>query len=191
MQILQDPLVVKAVAYTIDRHENHCKTGQPQRRKYTGEPYYYHTFEVALFVACWRQDPELIAAALLHDTVEDTFTTIEDIRREFGDRVARLVDDLTDVSKPSDGNRKARKAIDRAHTAAAHPDAKTIKLCDLMSNTRSIAQHDPKFGVPYLEEKFLTLEVVKAEADPFVFALAYAVAKQAALDLGMKSAPWL
>jgi hypothetical protein len=85
-------------------------------------------------------DPAVIAAAWLHDTVEDTEATLEDIRNEFGDHVARLVGELTDVSKPSDGNRAVRKAIDRAHLAGASPEAKSVKLADLIDNCRGFCR---------------------------------------------------
>lgn len=128
-----------------------------QVRKYTGEPYITHCEEVADLIAAHGGTVAQVAAALLHDTVEDTPVTIELIREEFGEHVATLVDGLTDVSKPEDGNRAARKALDRAHTAAQSPECKLIKLCDLISNTRSIAAHDPDFARVYLQEKRLLL----------------------------------
>jgi len=60
-------------------------------------------------------------AAWLHDTVEDTPCTLDDVRNMCGEEVAVLVEMLTDTSKPEDGNRAARKAIDREHTAKASP----------------------------------------------------------------------
>jgi hypothetical protein len=74
----------------------------------------------------------------LHDTVEDTGVELAELRRVFDDDVATLVEWLTDVSRPEDGNRVARKAIDRAHTARAPARAKTVKLADLIDNSRSI-----------------------------------------------------
>jgi len=141
----------------------HAAVGQ--LRKYTFEPYIVHPAEVAGIVAEAGGTPEMIAAAWLHDTVEDTGVTSELIRAEFGDEVAMLVGWLTDVSRPDHGNRAARKAVDRAHTAAAPSEAQTIKCCDLISNTRSIVAHDPKFAETYLAEKRLLLEVM-TKADP-------------------------
>jgi (p)ppGpp synthase/HD superfamily hydrolase len=63
-----------------------------QRRKYTGEPYIVHPIAVAALVRSVPHTPEIIAAAYLHDVVEDTPVTIEEIRAEFGDEVAALVD---------------------------------------------------------------------------------------------------
>lgn len=132
-----------------------------QLRKYTNEPYIVHPTEVAGIVASVSGvTDEMIAAAWLHDVVEDTGVSIEVIRAEFGTEVAELVGWLTDVSRPEQGNRATRKAIDRAHTAMAPAEAQTVKLADLISNTRSIMQHDEKFAKTYLEEKRMLLEVM-------------------------------
>ena len=137
----------------------HAAVGQ--LRKYTFEPYIVHPTEVASIVATVEGATEaMVAAAYLHDTVEDTGVTIELIREEFGDEVATLVGWLTDVSRPDHGNRAARKAVDRAHTANAPAAAQTIKLADLIANTSSIMQHDEKFAVTYLAEKRQLLEVM-------------------------------
>ena len=103
----------------------------------------------------------MLIAALLHDVVEDTGVSEEDIRTLFGDDVANLVSGLTDVSKPEDGNRETRKRIDREHTAKQGDRCKTIKLADLISNSKSIAQYDKEFAKVYMAEKKLLLEVLK------------------------------
>ena len=132
-----------------------------QLRKYTNEPYIVHPAEVAGIVdSIEGATAEMVAAAWLHDVVEDTGVTIEIIRAEFGEKVAELVGWLTDVSRPDHGNRAARKAIDRAHTAMASAEAQTIKLADLISNCTSIVEHDENFAKTYLEEKRLLLEVL-------------------------------
>lgn len=131
-----------------------------QLRKYTNEPYIVHPAEVVSIVRTVEHTEEMLAAAWLHDTVEDTGVTIEVIRAEFGEKVAELVGWLTDVSRPEQGNRATRKAIDRAHSAMAPAEAQTIKLADLISNTRSIMEHDEKFARTYLEEKRMLLAVM-------------------------------
>lgn len=141
----------------------HAAVGQ--LRKYTNEPYIVHPREVAEIVRSVDHTPAMVAAAYLHDVVEDTGVTIEIIREEFGSEVSDLVGWLTDVSRPDHGNRAQRKAIDRAHTAGAPAEAQTIKLADLISNTRSIMAHDPKFAKTYLEEKRLLIEVL-TRGDP-------------------------
>lgn len=141
----------------------HAAVGQ--KRKYTGEPYIVHPTEVAAIVAEAGGTDEMVAAAFLHDVVEDTGVTLEDLQNEFGSDVANLVSWLTDVSRPEDGNRRARKAIDRAHSAEAPAEAQTVKVADLISNSTTILKFDPGFAKVYLEEKRQLLEVL-TKADP-------------------------
>lgn len=136
----------------------HAAVGQT--RKYTGEPYVVHPIEVSSIVAEVGGTDVMLAAALLHDVLEDTNVTYELLAEQFGTEVAELVLWLTDVSKPEDGNRSTRKALDRQHSAAAPAEAQTIKVADLISNTRSIVAHDPNFAKVYLEEKRMLLEVL-------------------------------
>ena len=152
-----------------------------QTRKYTGEPYINHPEAVAELVRSVSHAEEMIAAAWLHDTVEDTDATLEDINCHFGYKVAALVEMLTDVSKPSDGNREARKAIDCGHTAKASSEAKTIKLADLIDNSRSIIERDPKFAKVYLSEKAALLEVLR-DGDPTLYATAAEIVRVNTLD---------
>ena len=145
-----------------------------QLRKYTNEPYIVHPAEVVDILKTTVDPTEaMIAAAWMHDVVEDTGVSIELVRAEFGSEVSDLVGWLTDVSRPDHGNRSQRKAIDRAHTAQAPSAAQTIKCADLISNTRSIVAHDPKFARIYLEEKRLLLAVM-TRADPGILAQARA-----------------
>ncbi|MEW5250566.1 HD domain-containing protein [Microbulbifer sp. 2201CG32-9] len=132
-----------------------------QRRKYTGEPYIRHPVAVASIVSEVPHTEAMLAAALLHDTVEDTEISTADIEREFGVEVVELVAWLTDVSRLEDGNRSVRKAIDREHIARATAEAKTIKLADLIDNSRTFVACAPKFAAVYLQEKALLLEVLK------------------------------
>jgi len=143
----------------------HAAVGQ--LRKYTNEPYIVHPTEVAAMVATVSgATPAMIAAAYLHDVVEDTKVGFSIIREEFGDEVTTLVMWLTDVSELDDGNRAVRKAIDREHSADAPAEAQTIKLADLISNSKSIMAYDPAFAKTYLAEKRLLLEVLtKGDAD--------------------------
>lgn len=133
-----------------------------QVRKYTGEPYQYHLMAVADIVREVMPDNEtVLAAAYLHDAVEDTEATLLDIAGHFGKEVADLVEWVTDVSRPSEGNRKRRKEIDRLHLAAAPAEAQTIKLADILDNTKDIVTHDPSFARVYLREKRELVEDLK------------------------------
>lgn len=159
-----------------------------QKRKYTGLPYWVHLAEVANLVASIGGDDEMIAAAWLHDTVEDTNTGLDVICSEFGPRVASLVEDLTDVSKPTDGNRATRKAFDRRHTGAGSPDAKTIKLADLISNTADIRKNDPDFAKVYIAEKELLMPLLVA-GDPVLYSKALDQVWDSKRDVGLRSLP--
>jgi len=145
--------VKKALFFAEDAHKG-------QKRKYTGENYIVHPIAVSKIVASVTSDPAMIAAALLHDVVEDTSINLSEIQDEFGPEIANLVDWLTDISCPSDGNRKARKALDRERLSHAPADAQTIKLADLIDNSDSIIKHDPNFAVIYMKEKTKLLEVL-------------------------------
>lgn len=156
MELSGMDVVRKAQVYAMAAH-----AAVGQKRKYTGEPYIVHPAEVASIVASVPgSTPDMVAAAWLHDVIEDTGCTFTDVHMAFGIDIATLVGWLTDVSKPEDGNRAKRKAMDREHTAQAPAEAQTIKLADLISNSRSIMQHDPEFAKTYLEEKRLLLEVM-------------------------------
>ena len=143
--------------------EAHTDIGH--RRKYTQQPYAVHLKAVAQLVSEVTDTPEVIAAAWLHDTVEDTTATFQDLELEFSLEVAQLVSEVTDVSKVSDGNRAVRKAIDRAHLAQASPRGQTIKLADLIDNCRDICKHDEKFARTFCTEMAAILEVLH-DGDP-------------------------
>ena len=145
-------LVDKALSFA---RKAHSSVGQ--LRKYTGEPYINHPIEVMGIVeTASYYTNAMLAAALLHDTIEDTPTTREDIEREFGREIALMVHELTDQC--SKGNRALRKEAEARRTIS--PDAQTIKLADLISNTRSIAAHDPGFAKVYLLEKQVILNLM-------------------------------
>jgi (p)ppGpp synthase/HD superfamily hydrolase len=143
------------------------------RRKYTGEPYIVHPVEVAEIVEFnYRFDATIsldhiksidyvIAASYLHDVIEDTAITEENLLNEFPFGVVRLVVELTNVSKPEDGNRKARKTLDLMKTACTSFDAKMIRLADITSNIRTIFSCDRGFARVYVAEKLAMLDVMK------------------------------
>jgi guanosine-3',5'-bis(diphosphate) 3'-pyrophosphohydrolase len=150
----RDRIIARARAFAIKAHGE-------QKRKYTFEPYWKHPASVAQRVAkVAPKDSALIAAAFLHDVLEDTPVTFSELLEVFGYEIANLVREVTDV-EPHRGNRAARKLMDRERLADASPRAQTLKLADLIDNTESIVQHDPSFAVTYLREKEALLEVLK------------------------------
>lgn len=167
-------IVRKAQVYAMAAH-----AAVGQRRKYTNEPYIVHPAEVAKLVAdVPGSTPDMVAAAWLHDVIEDTGCTFYDVHMGFGIDIADLVAWVTDKSKPEDGNRARRKQIDHDFIAQAPAEAHTIKACDIISNVRSIAEHDLNFAKVYLPEKRNQLSVL-TRAHPDILAKAWAELEQA------------
>lgn len=147
------PLPDRAAEFAARAHAN-------QKRMYTGEPYFVHLHEVAMTVAEHGLGDNAIAAAYLHDVIEDQPVTYDDVRAEFGREIADMVQALTDTPKGPGINREQRKARDVARLAAASSDVQSIKCADLLSNTGTIAAFDPKFARKYLPEKRAILSVL-------------------------------
>lgn len=133
-----------------------------QARKYTGEPYISHPLAVAGLVASVPgATAEMVAAALLHDVVEDTNTTLADVESLCGANVATYVDWLTTQTTEADGNRARRKQIDRERMARAPGEVHTIKAADIIHNSISISVFKPDYAVKtYLPEKLAMLDVL-------------------------------
>jgi (p)ppGpp synthase/HD superfamily hydrolase len=128
--------LARAYQFAAVRH-----LGQKRKGK-AGEPYINHLTEVADLVAeaTAGRDPELVVAAVLHDILEDTQTTPEEVAREFGQRVALLVAEVSDdKSLP----KEERKRLQIEHARALSPGAKHIKLADKTANLRSLCKSPP------------------------------------------------
>lgn len=171
-------IVEKALLFATEAHKG-------QVRKYTGEAYINHPIEVMNIVKTVPHTQAMLCAALLHDVVEDCGVVLETLNGYFGPHITWMVNDLSDFSKPSDGNRAVRKAIDRKWIAAARPESKTIKLADLISNSKSICEHDKEFAKVYIKEKELLLEVLK-EGDAILYAQAQEFVTKAKKALGIE-----
>lgn len=147
-------MVMMAVRMARGFHRGH-------RRKYTGEPYMVHLVEVAGLVAAAGLPDVAIAAALLHDSIEDTTATYADIESALGKTVADLVLECTDVDEIDKSlkkfNRATRKRLMREKLAEASYLAKSIKLADMISNTKDVAAHDLAFSKVYLPEMRLLI----------------------------------
>jgi len=133
---LDTQLVDRAILFAVKAH-----SGTERRGK--GFPYVIHPMEAMAIVATITPDPELLAAAALHDTVEDTDITLDVLRAEFGERVAKLVADESDVftegkSEEETWHQRKKAAIERL--ARAPHDAKIVALGDKLSNMRAIAR---------------------------------------------------
>jgi (p)ppGpp synthase/HD superfamily hydrolase len=137
-------IIEKAKAFAATKHAG-------QRRKYTDEPYTAHLLAVVGILARHGvRDPNVLAAAYLHDTVEDTETTIAEILEAFNAPVAELVYWLTDIET---GNRRVRMMMAAWRLGRAPWHAKLIKLADIIDNSSNIVAHDPDFAPKFLAEK--------------------------------------
>ena len=131
---LDTELMDRAIVFAVKAHHNTERRGK-------GFPYIIHPLEAVEIVATMTTDQELLAAAALHDTIEDTDVTVEQIRAQFGDRIAELVHSESDqftegVSEEDSWHDRKQAAIDRL--AAASHDAKIVALGDKLSNMRAI-----------------------------------------------------
>ena len=135
-QHIDTSLLDRAITFAVKAH-------QGMERKGKGFPYIVHPMEAVCIVATMTNDQELLAAAALHDVIEDTDTTADDLKKEFGERVAMLVeaesDDKTGGSKADTWHQRKQDTLDRLRNADL--DIKIVALGDKLSNMRAIA-HD-------------------------------------------------
>ena len=116
------------------------------QKRLSGEPYFNHCIQVATTLARWKMDSVTIIAGLLHDSVEDTSATIEDLRKEFGQDIANLVDGVTKISGIQFSTRKDRQAgnfMKMLLSVAKDLRVIIIKFADRLHNMRTI-KHLPK-----------------------------------------------
>ncbi|MBP5549466.1 MAG: bifunctional (p)ppGpp synthetase/guanosine-3',5'-bis(diphosphate) 3'-pyrophosphohydrolase [Bacteroidales bacterium] len=133
---LDTSLLDRAIIFAVKAH-----AGTERRGK--GFPYIVHPMEAMEIVASITPDQELLAAAALHDTVEDTDVTIEQIREEFGPRIASLVETESDVvpaGASEEDSWTARKKVGLDRLQHASRDAKIVAMGDKLSNMRAIAR---------------------------------------------------
>jgi GTP pyrophosphokinase len=130
-------LLQRAYVFSAKVHEG--------QERLSGEPYLVHPIEVAGILAEMRLDVVTIAAGVLHDTVEDTLASVEELRRLFGDQVAFLVEGLTKISKLEFKSAKERQAENfRKMLIAMSKDIRIllIKLADRLHNMRTLQYVD-------------------------------------------------
>ena len=149
----QDDLTIvkKAYDYSLKHHEGQSRA--------SGEPYLVHPLEVALVLAEMKMDPVAVAAGLLHDSVEDTSVTIVDIRKEFGEQVAHIVEGVTKISKIDFATREEQQAENLRKMMLAMVDdirVVLIKLADRLHNMRTLEHLQPDRQRKIAEE---TLEI--------------------------------
>lgn len=149
------PLITSAAKFAEYAHAG-------QVRRYTNDPYFTHVEAVAkLTMQARGATSEMVAAAYLHDVVEDTSIRLDQIERKYGALVAAYVGALTEKKWPEPRpNRAYRVAYERDRLALTSPGVQTIKLADLIDNSATIVDHDPAFARVYLREKLALLGVL-------------------------------
>jgi guanosine-3',5'-bis(diphosphate) 3'-pyrophosphohydrolase len=145
-------LVERARAYATGAH-----AAVGQRHKRDQFPYAMHLRAVAEMVADVDGTPTMIAAAWLHDVIENTACTLDDLRAEFGDVAASYVDWLTDPSKGGDAD---ARMLEHARLARAPVEVKIIKLADLIDNCGTVLRFKPEIADEYLADKEQVIELV-------------------------------
>jgi len=162
--------LIRAIRFANRKHR---EVGQ--RRKWSGKPYITHPVAVVRLLLRYTEPTEaMLVAAALHDTVEDTNTTFDEIEEHFGKEVRDLVYWLTDVAKPEDGNRAARMKINRDHIEAAPAEAQTIKAADSAHNLMDCVTTAGAFAFKYVPEKRATFNILH-KADPSMLCLLDAI----------------
>lgn len=149
-------MIAKATLFADQAHDG-------QVRKFTGLPYISHTMEVMQIVRGVTNDDDILAAAVLHDVIEDCGITYTDLAAEFNERIAYLVYQVTNSADEQDGNRDTRAYINRTILRDVSADAQTIKLADIISNVSGVdiaLECDPVWTQLYLEEKRELLKVL-------------------------------
>jgi guanosine-3',5'-bis(diphosphate) 3'-pyrophosphohydrolase len=132
-------IVKRAYDYSLRVHAGQSRA--------SGEPYLVHPLEVALVLAEMKMDPVAVAAGLLHDSVEDTSVTIVDIRKEFGEQVAHIVEGVTKISKIDFATKEEQQAENLRKMMLAMVDdirVVLIKLADRLHNMRTLEHLDPE-----------------------------------------------
>jgi len=141
-------LLFRALAFAAHKHRD-------QRRKDAeASPYINHPIALAEVLAGEGgvADAEVLAAALLHDTIEDTATSLAELRGQFGERIAGMVAEVTD---DKDLPKTERKRLQIEHAAAISPGAKLVKLADKICNLRDVAERPPaKWDLQRRQEYF-------------------------------------
>ena len=168
------PMHQLALEFAARAHSG-AVTGRMQLRKYTADPYIVHPIEVAkILQRHGLGDETTLAIAFLHDVVEDCGVRLETVFDVFGHDVGEGVRFTTDISTKADGNRAIRKAKDLQHYASGDWRSQSVKVADLLSNTRTIVPLDMDFATVYIPEKRRMVDALTL-AHPSLLAEARAV----------------
>ena len=142
------PALLHALHFAADKHRDQRRKGP------TASPYVNHPIAVVELLARVAEvsDPVTLMAAVLHDTVEDTETTYEELERAFGPEVRKVVEEVSDDKSLPKLERKQRQIQHAPHVSER---AKLVKLADKISNIRDVAEHPPSGWSPQRRSEYL------------------------------------
>ena len=150
-------LILKAKEYATEKHAG-------VKRKFDGKDYITHPEAVAELVEKFGGNDEMIAAAWLHDVVEDTKTPLSEIEENFGSVVAKLVGELTNPPKFDKGQDKSEYMAKKLPVMSS--DGLTIKLCDRLNNVSDFSTASPEFVKKYAPATKYILDALEDSERP-------------------------
>lgn len=184
-----DDILIKVRNFASDAHGE-------QKRKYADEMYIRHPERVMYVSVEYTTERAVLAAALLHDVLEDTNVTEDELHSflkdimagEEADKTLQLVVDLTDVfikDNYPELNRRKRKRREAERLGDVHPDAQTIKYADIIDNATDITPNDPDFATLYLNEASQMLSLMD-KGHPELYERAKHTVQQCREGLGLE-----
>ena len=150
-------MIATAQEFATKKHEG-------QTRKFSGEAYINHPATVAALVQQYGGNPDQIAAAWLHDVVEDCKVKIETIQKKFGPKVSSLVGELTNPPEIDKGQKKTEYMAKKITTMSS--EGLTVKLCDRLNNVSDFDTAKPKFVQSYAPKTRFILNALEDSGRP-------------------------
>jgi (p)ppGpp synthase/HD superfamily hydrolase len=145
-------ILIKAQEFATQKHLG-------QKRKFNGSDYITHPASVAELVSHFGGNTEMIAAAWLHDVVEDTNTSIDEIKKEFGSKIANFVNELTNPTEVEKNGNKSKYIADKMPQMS--DESLTIKLCDRLNNVSDFKNADKKWANKYANKTRFIINSLK------------------------------
>lgn len=177
---MRSPLIARAADFASERHSG-------VYRKFSKRPYFVHCEAVARIVGAFYDDSEVIAAAFLHDAIEDEVTTARELRNLFGARVTLFVSEVSKPVFPEGTSDRIKQEVFNQGLREASSQSASIKVADILHNTSSperMLSHDPIFARRYIPQKEQQLSGLR-HANTRLYSLGVAVVSHAKSTIGI------
>ncbi len=135
--------IIKAIDFANFKHRN-------QKRKSTEKPYIVHPFTVGMMLSKINWNEETIIAGILHDVIEDTDVTIDELRKEFGDRVVEIVEGVTEPDKDAEWEERKKHTLETLPNKSI--EIKLVSCADKLHNIYSISEEQKMMGDKVFEK---------------------------------------